>query len=87
MDKLTKSLAGHDKDCVYVVVNEDDSCVYLADGKGKTLEKPKKKNKRHVQLIVHLPEEIPQLLSKAVYDSDLVHVLRLYHSAVRKAEQ
>ena len=43
MDKLAKSLAGHDKDCVYVVVNEDDSCVYLADGKGKTLEKPKKK--------------------------------------------
>ena len=32
MDKLAKSLAGHDKDHVYVVVKEDDSNVYLADG-------------------------------------------------------
>ena len=38
MDKLAKSLAGHDKDHVYVVVKEDDSNVYLADGKSRKLD-------------------------------------------------
>ena len=43
MDKLAKSLAGHDKDHVYVVVKEDDSNVYLADGKSRKLDSPIRK--------------------------------------------
>ena len=82
MDKLAKSLAGHDKDHVYVVVKEDDSNVYLADGKSRTLDSPKKKNRKHVQLILQLPEDYTQLLRSAAVDSDLIHVLRLYQTAV-----
>ena len=87
MDKLAKSLAGHDKDHVYAVVNEDERDVYLADGKSRTLDRPKRKNRRHVQLITHLTEEYAQLLDSVDSDSDLVHVLRVYHSAVPGAEQ
>lgn len=86
MDKLAKSLAGHDKDHVYVVVNEDERDVYLADGKSRTLDKPKRKNRRHVQLITHFPEEYVEILESACSDSDLVHALRVYHSAVYGAE-
>ena len=81
MEKLARSLAGHDKDRVYVVVKEDDSYVYLADGKSRTLKQPKKKKRRHVQLIMHLPDVISETLGAAAIDSDLVHVLRLYNSA------
>ena len=87
MDKLAKSLAGHDKDHVYAVVNEDERDVSLADGKGRTLDRPKRKNRRHVQMITHLPEEYAQLLDSVDSDSDLVHVLRVYHSAVHRTEQ
>ena len=87
MDKLAKSLAGHDKDHVYAVVNEDERDVYLADGKSRTLDKPKRKNRRHVQLITHFPEEYTGVLESACSDSDLVHALRVYHSAVYGAEQ
>lgn len=87
MDKLAKSLAGHDKDHVYAVVNEDERDVYLADGKSRTLDRPKRKNRRHVQLITHLTEEYAQLLDSVDSDSDLVHALRVYHSAVPGAEQ
>lgn len=48
---LAKSLAGHDKDKIYVILMLDDTFVYLVDGKYKTLENPKKKKKIHVQLI------------------------------------
>lgn len=45
------SRSGHDKGCLYVVVGEDERSLYLSDGKYKPLEKPKRKNKRHVQII------------------------------------
>ena len=48
---LAKSLAGHDKNKIYVIADIDEAYVYLADGVTKTLEKPKKKKKIHVQLI------------------------------------
>ena len=47
---LAKSLVGHDKDKVYVIVGLDEQFTYLADGERKTLQSPKKKKKKHVQL-------------------------------------
>jgi len=48
---LAKSKAGHDKDNIYVIIQVDCSYVYLVDGSIRTLSKPKKKNKKHVQVI------------------------------------
>lgn len=48
---LAKSLAGHDKNKIYVIADEDETHVYLIDGSIKTSEKMKKKKKVHVQLI------------------------------------
>lgn len=48
---LAKSLAGHDKGKIYVVINIEETLVYLADGENRTLDKLKKKKKKHVQLI------------------------------------
>ena len=42
---LAKSLAGHDKDKVYVIVGLDEQFTYLADGERKTLQSPKKKKR------------------------------------------
>lgn len=48
---LASSKAGHDKNMVYVIINEEAEYVYLADGDVRTLYKPKKKNKKHIQII------------------------------------
>lgn len=48
---LAKSKAGHDKGRVYIIIEEEGAYVYLADGIIRTLEKPKRKKKKHVQLI------------------------------------
>lgn len=45
------SLAGHDKDQMYVIIKEEGEYVYLADGRLKTAENPKKKKKKHIQPI------------------------------------
>ena len=48
--------AGHDKDVLYVVLAQEGSYLWLADGKRRSLASPKKKKQMHVQLITHLPE-------------------------------
>lgn len=48
---LARSKAGHDAGKIYVIIDTDDAYVYLADGRIRTLGKPKKKKKKHVQLI------------------------------------
>ena len=46
---IVKSLSGHDKDEVFFILREEGEYVYLVDGKYRTLTKPKKKNRKHVE--------------------------------------
>ncbi len=55
---MAKSLAGHDKNHIYIVFKEENNLLYLVNGKTKLLDKPKRKKKMHVQIIKHFPEEI-----------------------------
>ncbi len=48
---LAKSKAGHDKGQLYVIYDVDETYVYLVDGKIRTIDKPKKKKRKHVQII------------------------------------
>lgn len=87
MNQLAISLAGHDKGSVYVIVDETDGSICLADGRTKTLQKPKKKNPKHVRRICHLPDEVHRELEKISQDSDLVYVLRLYQTYLNQVKQ
>ncbi|MCP1102928.1 ribosomal protein L14E/L6E/L27E [Aequitasia blattaphilus] len=46
---LVYSKAGHDAGEAYLICEIEDEYLYLVDGQKKTLDKPKKKKKRHVQ--------------------------------------
>jgi ribosomal protein L14E/L6E/L27E len=45
------SKAGHDKDKCYVIVREEGDFVFLSDGRLKTVANPKKKRRKHIQII------------------------------------
>ncbi|MCL2633770.1 MAG: KOW domain-containing RNA-binding protein [Oscillospiraceae bacterium] len=47
---LVKSTAGHDKGSWYAAVRLEPGWVYIADGRRRKLEKPKKKNIKHVEV-------------------------------------
>lgn len=49
---LARSKAGHDKGHVYVIMKEEAAYVYLIDGSNRTKDRPKKKKKKHVQVIL-----------------------------------
>lgn len=82
---FVKATAGHDKDTIYVIVGQEDGNFLLADGKEKTLEHPKRKNKKHAQLIENpeasiLIEEMRQ--SQAVRNETIKRAIKLCRKAL-----
>jgi ribosomal protein L14E/L6E/L27E len=68
---LCKSKAGHDKGSWYVIVREENGCVYIADGRRRKLESPKRKNVRHVQItkkVIDLEFYTNKSLRKALWE-------------------
>ncbi|MFP3156429.1 KOW domain-containing RNA-binding protein [Lachnospiraceae bacterium ZAX-1] len=56
--KFATSKSGHDKGNIYVIIGEETDYVYVADGKLKTVDKPKRKNKKHIQIINKVSNEM-----------------------------
>ena len=78
---LASSKAGHDKNKVYVIISEEMEYVWVADGKTKSVEKPKKKNKKHIQVIKYFySEEIKSslLANRKVTDLEIMMILKNY---------
>jgi hypothetical protein len=77
--KLAVSRSGHDKDSLYVIIKEEANLVYLADGKLKPLEKPKKKNRKHIQIIKNLPKEITEVFTQQDFrNEEIKRAIKLY---------
>ena len=55
--QIVCSKSGRDKDSVLVVVGEDDLYVYVCDGKERPLERPKRKNAKHLSFTNTVLEE------------------------------
>lgn len=79
-EMLAVSRAGHDKDTLYVVLEDDGTYVWLADGKRRLLEKPKKKKKIHVQVIKHLPQELLGSMQSITLDAHLRKIINTYNN-------
>ena len=78
---LASSKAGHDKDKIYVIIKEDAEYVWLVDGKIKTMDNPKKKRKKHIQVIKYFNNEEMRtslLEGKKVSDLEIMMVLKNY---------
>lgn len=71
---LAKSLAGRDRDQIFVIVKEEGQYVYVADGRGRLLEKPKRKNKKHIQPICCSRELMPDIKN----DEAVKRVIKLF---------
>ncbi len=48
---LAYSIAGHDKGKLYFIMREEQDFVYVSDGLIRPVEKLKRKNKKHIQII------------------------------------
>ena len=49
---VVRSLAGRDQGEWFYVIDADDTYLLLANGKDRTLDKPKRKKRKHVEMVL-----------------------------------
>lgn len=74
---IVKSIAGHDQNNFFVILNVENEYVYLVDGKTRKLENPKMKKKKHVQITSSVNEQfVSRLKNKVLLDSHIRKIIR-----------
>ena len=70
---LVVSKAGRDKGQLFYVIDADEQYVYLADGKSRRLEKPKRKKRKHIEQIPRTESRIAEKIrnGEKVLNSEL----------------
>ncbi|MDE5695969.1 MAG: KOW domain-containing RNA-binding protein [Lachnospiraceae bacterium] len=80
---LAYSLAGHDKGEVYLIIEETKDFVYVVDGAVRTLGRPKKKNKKHMQII---KKENQRIDISSVTNEEIRHIIKLYLKGIKEVK-
>mgnify|MGYP000746775810 FL=1 len=70
---LVVSKAGRDQGQLFYVIDVDEQYVYLADGKSRRLEKPKRKKRKHIEQIPRTESRIAEKIrnGEKVLNSEL----------------
>lgn len=84
--EFAKSMSGHDKNQYYLIIKKDEEFVYLVNGTTKPLTKPKKKNRKHIQMIKRLSDEIIGILQKEQTDVTIKKAIKEYQKQQNKED-
>ena len=70
---LVVSKAGRDQGQLFYVIDADEQYVYLADGKSRRLEKPKRKKRKHIDQMPRTQSRIAEKIrnGEKVLNSEL----------------
>ncbi len=79
LGQIVFSKAGRDKRRPFVVIGIEEDHAYLADGKLRLVESPKRKKYKHVQKTNEIVAVIKQkIIEEVVTNSDIRNVLKEY---------
>ena len=85
--EFAKSLSGHDKNHYYFVVKKEDGFLFLVNGTTRPLEKPKKKNEKHIQIIKKLPVEVIEILEKEQTNLTIKRAIKRYEKLSNQKQE
>ena len=73
---IVRTISGHDKNEIFIVIDTTENFAYLTNGKNRPLDKPKRKNNKHI-IKVGLSNEILDLINNNKLDnSQIIKVLK-----------
>ena len=85
--EFAKSLSGHDKNQYYLVVQREGQLLSLVNGTNRPLEKPKKKNEKHIQIIKKIPEEVIELLEREQSNLTIKRAIKIYEKLLNQNQE
>lgn len=83
------STAGRDKGQYFFVLDTDETYVYIADGRGRKVEAPKRKKRKHVQMIAQTESRVAEKIrsGEKVLNSELRRELAVYGQKIHSQNQ
>ena len=77
---LIVSKAGRDKGQLFFVIDADEQYVYLADGKSRRIEAPKRKKQKHVRFIAESAAPVAEKIrsKEKITNSELRKAIAAY---------
>ena len=85
---VVRSAAGHDRGELFLVLREEGDFLWLVDGKGRKLETPKKKRRKHVVSAGVWTHPVTGRLKEgeAVLDSEIRRALAAFRTGCETKE-
>ena len=86
---IVRSGAGRDKGKLFAVLAEEGEYLLLADGKSRKVESPKRKKRRHVQLVSTAEHQLSNKFNSEenITNSELRKALAVYRDEVHHPDQ
>lgn len=86
--QVAKSLRGHDKDELFVIIKTEENYAYIVDGKLRMLDDPKKKKIKHLDITNYVCCDLKEKIINAerVSNSDIREALEIYKNLKSKGE-
>jgi len=69
------------------VIKKEDGFLLLVNGTNRPLEKPKKKNEKHIQIIKKLPSEILEILKEEQTDLTIKRAIKRYEELLNQKQE
>lgn len=82
--EFAKSMSGHDSGQYYLIQKKDEKFVYLVNGDTKKWDAPKKKSKKHIQVVKTLPQEVKEVLTEQPTDITIKKAIKTYVRLIQK---
>ena len=79
--QLVRSKAGRDKGIDFVVVKSHNGYVYVADGRMRKLENPKKKKIKHIQGSYKVSDSLAELIESGSAENYMIREFLTHHNS------
>jgi ribosomal protein L14E/L6E/L27E len=78
--QVVYSKCGHDKGKAFIVTAVEDEYLWIVDGKSRTVDKPKRKKTKHVQVTGFLVDEIKNKIENEEYilNADFIKAIKKF---------
>lgn len=85
--QIVRALAGHDKGGYFCVLNVEGPYLFLADGKRRKAESPKRKKAKHAVCAGHCPAPLADAIRQGgnYSNSDIRRALAAFRAESRRA--
>ena len=85
--EFARSKSGHDKNKIFLFKENEEKFVYLENGTTRTLDMPKKKNAKHIQIIINLPIEVTEILEENLSDLTVNRAINQYCQMIEGSQE